>query len=149
MDQKLRQFYKVLFYVYLAALFWILFNRSRYVAGTPYWEQLSQYVNLRPFHTISLYWRLLTNPVRPILTKLAVYNLAGNILLFLPMGILIPAIWPKFRRPFYVLLLVTLTVTAAEILQVLLLAGSCDIDDLILNLLGAAIGYPIHKVLIN
>lgn len=149
MDRKLRQFYKVLFYVYLAVLFWILFNRSRYVAGIPYFEQMQQYVNLKPFHTISLYWRLLTDPVRPILTRLAVYNLAGNILLFLPMGLLIPAIWENFRRLYKVLLPVALLVIAAEILQVLLLAGSCDIDDLILNLLGTALGYPFHKFLIK
>ena len=149
MDGKRLQFYKSLFFVYLAALFWILFNRSRYVAGIPYFEQMQQYVNLVPFKTILLYWRLLTDPVRPVLTRLAIYNLAGNILLFLPMGILIPAIWEKLRKPIAVLLPVALLVTAAEILQVLLLAGSCDIDDLILNLLGTALGYPFHKLLIK
>ena len=149
MDRKRLQFYKALFFVYLAALFWILFNRSRYVAGIPYFEQMQQYVNLKPFHTISLYWHLLTDPVRPVLTRLAIYNLAGNILLFLPMGFLIPAIWENFRKPIAVLLSVALLVTTAEILQVLLLAGSCDIDDLILNLLGTALGYPFHKFLIK
>ena len=149
MGEKFQKFYKALFFVYLAILFWILFNRSRYVAGTPYLEQMQQYVNLVPFKTIRLYWRLLTDPVRPVLTRLAIYNLAGNVLLFLPMGILIPAIWKTFRKPFAVLLPVALLVISAEILQVLLLAGSCDIDDLILNLLGTALGYFFHKFLIK
>ena len=38
MNRKRLQFYKALFFVYLAILFWILFNRSRYVAGSPYFE---------------------------------------------------------------------------------------------------------------
>ena len=149
MNSTLRKFYKVLFFLYLVVLLWVLFNRSRYVEGVPYWEQVHQYLNLRPFKTISLYWRLLIDPVRPILTRLAVYNLAGNILLFLPMGVLIPAIWEQFRKLSKILLLVALLVAAAELIQVLILAGSCDIDDLILNLLGAAAGYPLHKILIK
>ena len=149
MDSKKRKFYKYLFFLYLALLTWVLFNRNRYIEGVPYWQQVHQYLNLRPFKTISLYWRLLVDPVRPVLTRLAVYNLAGNILLFLPMGVLIPTIWQQFRRLSKTLLLVTLLVSAAELIQVLILAGSCDIDDLILNLVGTAIGYPLYKVLIS
>lgn len=148
MDSRPRKFYKILFLFYLAALIWVLFNRNRYIDGVPYWQQVHQYLNLRPFKTIGLYWRLLANPVRPILTKLAIYNLAGNILLFLPMGTLVPAIWKGFRKLWKTLLLVALLVTAAELIQVLILAGSCDVDDLILNLFGAAIGYPLYKILI-
>ena len=149
MSCKQRNFYKILFFLYLVILLWILFNRNRYIEGVPYWDQVHQYLNLRPFKTISLYWRLLVKPVRPVLTRLAVYNLAGNILLFLPMGVLIPAVWEHFRRIGRVLLLVAGMVAAAELIQVLILAGSCDIDDVILNLLGAALGYPLHKILIK
>ena len=149
MQQKLRNFYKILFFLYLTILIWILFNRSRYVYGTPYLEQVRRYLNLQPFKTISLYWRLLKDPVRPMLTRLAVYNLLGNLLLFLPMGVMVPTLWEKFRCLPRTLLLVALLVTAAELLQVLILAGSCDIDDLILNLIGAAAGYPCHKILIK
>ena len=149
MNDSLRKFYKILFYVYIAALLLVLFNRNRYIEGIPYWEQVHRYLNLRPFKTISLYWRLLSDPVRPVLTRLAVYNLAGNILLFLPMGALIPAIWQKFRSLLKTLLLVALMVSAAELCQVLILAGSCDVDDLILNLIGTALGYPLYHILIK
>lgn len=149
MDKRLRKFYKILFLFYLAALLWILFNRNRYVEGMPYWDQVHQYLNLRPFKTIGLYVRLLIHPIRPVLTRLAIYNLAGNILLFLPMGVLVPAIWQQFRKLPKTLLLVAVLVTAAELIQVLILAGSCDVDDLILNLLGAAAGYPLYRILIK
>ncbi len=148
MDGKTRKFYKLLFLLYIAALMWVLFNRNRYVEGVPYWEQVRQYLNLRPFRTISLYWRLLIDPVRPVLTKLAIYNLAGNILMFLPMGALVPTIWRRFRKLWKVLLLTALLVSAAEAAQVLMLAGSCDVDDLILNLVGTALGYPLYRLLI-
>ena len=147
MDSRPRKFYKFLFFLYLGLLLWVLFNRNRYVAGTPYWDQVHQYLNLHPFKTISLYWRLLADPIRPILTKLAIYNLAGNIRLFLPMGALIPTIWKQFRHLWKTLLLVALLVSAAEIIQVLILAGSCDVDDLILNLVGTALGYPLYHIL--
>ena len=149
MTETTRKFYKSIFYLYLACLLFILFNRSRYVPGIPYWEQVQRYLNLTPFKTISLYWRLLEDPVRPLLTRLAIYNLAGNILLFLPMGMLIPAIWSRLRKFYKTLLLAALLVIAAEILQVLILAGSCDVDDLILNLLGTAMGYPFHRLFIK
>ena len=149
MEEKLHKFYKVLFYLYAGALLLVLFNRNRYIAGIPYWEQVRQYLNFRPFETISLYWRLLRDPVRPVLTRLAVYNLAGNILLFLPMGALIPTLFPKVRNLFKTLLLVALMVSIAELCQVLILAGSCDVDDLILNLLGTALGFPLYKILIK
>ena len=138
------RFYRALFLFYALALLWILLARNRYNPELPYWDQVQQYLNLRPFHTIRLYWRLLTDPVRPVLTRLAVYNLAGNILLFVPMGALLPLVLPKMAALPRTLLVSACFTALVEIIQVLLLAGSCDIDDLILNLLGTLIGYPIH-----
>ena len=65
------------------------------------------------------------------------------------MGMLIPTIWPQHRKFYKTLLLAAFAVIAAEILQVLILAGSCDVDDLILNLLGTAMGYPVHRLFIR
>ena len=137
------------FALYLAGLAWVLFNRNRYVPGVPYWDQVTRYLNLRPFHTIGLYLRLLIHPVRPVLTRLAVYNLAGNVLLFLPLGAFLPLVFPRLRHIGLTLLIAALCTTLAEIAQVLFLAGSCDIDDLILNLLGTALGYPLYKLLLR
>ena len=44
------------------------------------------------------------------------------------------------------LILGPLVITAVELAQLFTLLGSCDIDDLILNVLGAALGYGIHKL---
>ena len=138
---------RILFLLYAAGLLWVLFARNRYDPALPYWEQVHRYLNLRPMETIGLYWRLLTDPVRPVLTRLAVYNLAGNVLLFVPMGALLPIVIPKLGSFFRTMLAVCCAVALAEILQVLCLAGSCDIDDLILNLIGTGIGYPFSRLL--
>ena len=42
--------------------------------------------------------------------------------------------------------LVLLLILAVEILQLVTLLGSCDIDDLLLNILGAAMGYVLWKL---
>ena len=36
-------------------------------------------------------------------------------------------------------------ITAVELIQLFTLVGSCDVDDLILNVIGSAIGYGFHK----
>lgn len=147
MENRRRDFYRFLFIIYCAGLFWVLFARNRYDPALPYWEQVRAYLNLTPFHTIRLYLRLLLDPVRPVLTKLAVYNLLGNVLLFLPMGAFLPLLFPRLRGFFRTLPAAALVTIVVEILQVLLLAGSCDIDDVILNLLGTALGYPFYRIL--
>lgn len=145
MEAKRNKVWRTLFLLYALVLLWVLFARQRYDPSLPYWEQVRLYLNLRPFHTIGLYWRLLTDPVRPILTRLAIYNLAGNILLFVPMGALLPLVFPKLQGIFRTLLAAGTITVVVEVTQVLCLAGSCDVDDLILNLLGTAMGYPLHK----
>ena len=97
MERKHQKLYRLCFILYGAALMWVLFYRNRYIEGVPYWDQIRQNINLIPFHTIKLYWRLLADPVRPVLTRLAVYNLAGNILLFIPMGTFLPLVFPRLR----------------------------------------------------
>ncbi len=149
MTPKRKKFYIAMFLFYLGGLLWVLFARSRCEEALPYWDHVSQHTNLIPLHTIALYWRLLVNPVRPVLTQLAVYNLAGNVLLFVPMGALLPTLFPKLRKFWKTLLVVAGVMVLAEICQVLFLTGSCDVDDIFLNLFGTALGYPLYRVLIS
>lgn len=141
-----RQWNMALFMLYGALMLWMLFDRNRYLEGVPYWEQVGQRISLVPFHTIRLYARLLTGSARPRLVHLAVVNLFGNVLMFLPLGFFLPAIWQRLRRLWRVLLLTAAIVTAVELIQMLTLVGSCDIDDLILNLLGSALGYGLYRL---
>ena len=144
MDYRRRQVNTVLFALYLCALFWVLFHRQPYRTDLPYWDQVSAAVNLVPLRTVKLYLRLIR---RGMLTRLALTNLVGNLILFLPLGGFLPILFPALRRLWKTAAVCTLAIVAVELTQVLLLLGSCDVDDLILNLLGASAGYGLVKFL--
>ena len=139
-----RKLYTVLFLAYCALMLWLLFDRPGYDPGIPYWEQASGHLNLVPLRTLRLFTQLLDSS-RPELVRAAVINLAGNIIMFIPLGLLLPKVFPKLSTLPRVLLATAMVITLVEITQLFTLVGSCDIDDLILNLLGAAIGYGILK----
>ena len=135
----------LVFILYCALMLWLLFDRNRYDPAIPYWDQVQQNMNLTPFHTIRLYVRLFLNSERPVLVKVAAVNLLGNVAMFIPLGFLPPKAFPRMNRLWKVLLTTALTITAVEIIQLLGMVGSCDVDDLILNVCGAALGYWIVK----
>ncbi|MBC3797428.1 VanZ family protein [Acetobacterium tundrae] len=73
-------------------------------------------------------------------------NLMGNILLFVPFGLLYPLSRKKRVKFFEALVLILGTTCAIEVLQYLFLTSRrADIDDVILNLIGGLIGYGIYK----
>lgn len=133
--------------VYAGMMVYLLFFRKPTFADKPYWGQVLAHLNPIPFHTIGLYLRLLLRPSQPWLIRLARVNLWGNILLFIPLGLLPPLLWQKARRFWKTLLLAAGVMTTVELLQMLLLVGTCDVDDLILNLLGAALGYGLFRLM--
>ncbi len=79
-----------------------------------------------------------------------VYNAAGNVLLFFPLGILIPLVWRHLRFRSGILIAIALSSTI-ELIQYLSSAwGSyrlADINDVILNGLGACLGMLLVSLL--
>jgi len=68
-------------------------------------------------------------------------NVLLNVALFIPLGGLLPLLHEKFRKWYRTIpvgLAVSLTI---ELLQLVFARGICDVDDLLANALGAAIGY--------
>lgn len=131
---------------YGAIMLWLLFDRPGYDPALPYWEQVAAQLNLVPFRTLRLFASLLDSGIRSHI-RMAVINLGGNIIMFIPLGFLLPKVFPKLASLPRVLLTTSGIIAAVEILQLFTLVGSCDIDDLILNVLGAALGYCLHKLL--
>jgi len=76
---------------------------------------------------------------------IAVLNLAGNILLLVPIGFLVPFIYPNMTWK-KTLVLAVATGFALEGMQALLRVGIFDIDDLILNGLGVMAGYWLFMI---
>ena len=126
----------LLFTVYCICMLWLLFDR----------EQSAQSINLEPLRTIRLFVRVLLYDPNPYNNRLAIANLFGNILLFIPLGYYLPRLWKSLRKWWTTWLMTLLIMTAVELAQLLTLRGTCDVDDLILNLLGAAIGYLVFCI---
>lgn len=140
-----KRIWYVLFAIYCIAMAYLLFGREEAPVGIPYADQLRLRLNLIPFRTLRHQWKLLFEADRPWLIRHSLINLLGNIVLFIPLGIFLPMLWPRLQRLWKVLLAVAGIIALVEVVQVLTLLGRCDIDDLLLNLIGAAIGYGLHN----
>lgn len=135
-------FIRFLFLVYAIAMLWLLFGRPRtWTDGLTYKQMLQQNMNLVPLLTIHNYWYVVQHSCDPVLLRHCVINLAGNVLLFIPVGYWLVRLWPRFRN--FLLFLATCAglILLVETVQLFTLLGSFDVDDVILNLIGMTIGY--------
>ena len=103
-------------------------------------------INLEPLRTIRLFIRVLLYDPSEYNIRLAIVNLFGNIALFVPLGYFLPRLWTALRKWWRTWLATLVIMSAVEVIQLLTLRGICDVDDLILNLLGAALGYGIFCI---
>ena len=133
--------------LYALGMLVLLFHRAPAHSGEPYAQELLRHVNLEPLKTIRLYLGLLSHP-RPPLVYLAVINLVGNVVMFIPLGYLLPSLFPKLRRLWRSLLVCAGIICLVELCQMVTLLGTCDVDDLILNLLGCALGRGLYSLTI-
>lgn len=95
--------------------------------------------NVIPFHTISLYF----NHADHFRLRFWVVNMIGNIAVFVPFGaaaVMVPGCSLTRFLPGF-----AAAIALAELLQLLLRRGSFDVDDIILNTAGAAIGYLLFR----
>ena len=123
-----------------------------YFAGNLYFTLLSrrsgssQYFELQPFR---VYGHLFENPTEEVTATgfaalflqgtLPITGLILNILLYYPLGYLLPILFPKLK-PKHVILIGCLCSIATEATQYILKIGWCETDDVIHNTLGTAIG---------
>ncbi|MBQ8580087.1 MAG: VanZ family protein [Oscillospiraceae bacterium] len=154
---KHRKLKLALFAAYCLLMLVLLFGRALPdLSQDGYWETLRSNMNLKPFETISNFWEILRHPEYytekmgaeryAVERRHAIINLAGNVIMFVPLGFFPPAIWTKLRALWKMLLLSAGVIIAIEAAQLFSLRGSCDTDDLILNLLGVAIGYGLFRL---
>ena len=67
-------------------------------------------------------------------------------MLFVPLGFLVPWMWQPWRRFWRHILLMGGIILMVELSQLLLALGTCDVDDLLLNLLGSSMGFLVWKM---
>ena len=113
---------------------WVLANLLFFDAGFGRHDAVSG-MNLQPFYTIRNY--LTAYKLGNITKELVVINLIGNLAAFAPMAVFLPALF-KIEHNFLIFFLtIFLMVASVEGVQYFTQTGSCDVDDLILNVLGA------------
>ncbi len=137
---------KTAFLIYALIMFWLLFRQrmGREYLGT-YWEVLNSNINLTPFGTIRLFIRAILGSDYEYTVRHSIINLAGNIIMFIPLGFFVPSVFPKHSTFFRCIAFCSIIILAVELIQLFTLLGSCDIDDYILNMAGIAMGYGIYK----
>lgn len=136
---KLRKVMQVIFTVYIIVL--LRFTLFKYVPLTRLSDAFfmtERDINLIPFKGI---YEIITS----FSAHALVNNILGNILLFLPFGIMLPMTTVfEGETPVYA----CLTSFLIEAAQYGFAMGAADIDDIILNTLGAFIGYRLIYCLI-
>ena len=78
-----------------------------------------------------------------------IWNVVGNAVLFIPSGIVLPVIYKKLDCFWKVVAVGALISLCMEILQLPFPSRATDVDDLILNTLGVAVGYAIDAAFIR
>ena len=135
----------IAFSLYVLLMLWLMFGqRLLYRVTTPsidwlenYWYEFFEQINFMPFHTIVEFTMTLIDGWDYI----AIMNLAGNIVMFIPLGFFLPYISKRTHIFKHATIISLACILCAEIIQLFTLLGSFDIDDLILNMIGVSIGF--------
>jgi glycopeptide antibiotics resistance protein len=90
--------------------------------------------NVIPFHTLAIYLDNLGS-------WFWIRNALGNVALLLPLGLLGPFALPALDRWWRIALVALLVSTTIELIQLAVPDRSADIDDVIVNVAGALLGY--------
>jgi len=100
--------------------------------------------NIIPFKTINLYISGYINEI--VSFKNLSINIFGNICAFMPYAIFLPLMFKGMNKFMNFFTAITFSVIIIELLQFVTISGSCDIDDLILNVTGASVVYLITRI---
>ena len=147
---KIREFWlKTLFIIYCLLLITILFLNNEYRMGgfqniNTFSKEHFEASNIIPFATIVEYIRGVIS--YNINTIIVIINFTTNLLLFAPMGFFVPILFQsRIKNTIQFVIMIIILTLIVEILQFITYRGSTDIDDIILNTIGAVIVY----VLVN
>lgn len=115
-----KEFYDLLMIIYILLLYQMLLST----------ENASSGINLIPFKEITRY---------SIASTLFLYNVIGNIALFIPFGYFVSEKL-KAKKTLHIIIVASIISLTAELIQYKI-GRAFDIDDILLNVTGAIIGY--------
>ena len=128
---------------YLVLLFSLVFmNQLRVTVDMGIREYFYANANMIPFYTV----RMMLGDFLEKGSLLALVNICGNLALLAPLGFLLPLGLPCMRRKAVFFLFVLALACGIEAAQLYLRVGRLDVDDILLNFLGAVISYAVYHL---
>lgn len=98
--------------------------------------------NFVPFKTIKMYIQYYDLPGLRSFS-----NLFGNILVFVPVGIMLPMVHDGSKNVFIMIFNALMFIIGIEVFQLFSNFGAFDVDDIILNIFGVLIGGYIYQIM--
>lgn len=129
-----------LFIIYIIALFKIILFKEIPLTDIFKSYRKMRSINLIPFKSIFEF--IAISGQGDAFTSVA--NVLGNLIVFVPLGYLVPSIFKRCSKIINVVVVTAGLSLSFEVCQYVLGIGSSDIDDVILNTLGGLIGYAIY-----
>ncbi|WFD10597.1 VanZ family protein [Tepidibacter hydrothermalis] len=151
-NKLLRNFFYFCFLVYSLMIWFYLLNPFRGTAcyirickEAGWVMQKDTITNIIPFKTITMYIVDFNHYNFDIWFN----NIFGNMIVFMPFGFLLPFICNKGRSFVQNIKISFLVSSGVELLQFIFELGICDVDDIILNVIGSTIGFCLYKLFIK
>ncbi len=146
MDEKQKKYekivFRILFAIYILLVIYFLFfaeMTGRTLADRSYHYNLVLFKEIKRFIVY-----------RNQLGAFSVTaNLLGNVLIFLPFGMLVPFLTKRFKKFWSVVLLTLELSVLVELVQLVTKVGSCDVDDILLNTIGGMIGFACYAIAVR
>ncbi|PGV66510.1 VanZ family protein [Bacillus cereus] len=122
----------------------VYFDSLKYFFETGDWHFIhGGLINLVPLKSTIRYLNGfdLTHLLDPYNIDIVLMNTLGNVIIFIPFGFLLPLLFKQINNVKMASKIFIKFILLIESLQLLTFSGIFDIDDIILNMLGALIGY--------
>ncbi|OJD67179.1 VanZ family protein [Bacillus sp. NH11B] len=122
----------------------VYFDSLKYFFETGDWHFIhGGLINLVPLKSTIRYLNGfdLTHLLDPYNIDIVLMNTFGNVIIFIPFGFLLPLLFKQINNVKMASKIFIKFILLIESLQLLTFSGIFDIDDIILNMLGALIGY--------
>lgn len=133
---KEREIAAALLGVSVAVILWLTIFRRETVVEDPF--------AYRPFHSLLSFWSSIRKQgIRG--------NFLGNILIFMPVGLLYPIAFGAAgdeRKKYRTVLFGFCLSLIVELSQLVFSKGYFDLDDILLNTVGTVIGYGLYKLIL-
>lgn len=139
--------FSICFGVYSILLSILLLNPFRTTASYIRDQELPKdiIINIIPFKTISNY---IVN-FNDFNFDIILSNLLGNIIIFIPFGFLLPLVF-NIGRSLKMNFVISLAIfVCIEAIQFIFALGVCDVDDVILYVIGSTLGFILYKIYLN